>query len=223
MTEPTTPNPIPLPRKRELIIEALCQHFARDDLGVEEFERRVDRAHRAMTLAELDGLVVDLPALPGAASAAETSTGAVVQRPARPVQHRRPRDLVLAAMSGAVRKGHWSPAASNLAVSIMGGVELDFRDVALPPGITEINVFTIMGGTEIIVPPGLAVEMSGIAIMGEFQYMDRPAPASDPDAPVLRIGGFAFMGGVELSERLPGESAKDARRRQREERRRQRT
>lgn len=221
MTEPTSSYPIPLPRKRELIIEALCKHFARDDLTVEEFERRIDRAHRATTLEELDGLVADLPELPGSAGAAETNTTTVAQRPVRPLQHSRARSPVVAVMGTAVRKGHWSPAANNLAVSIMGSVELDFRDVALPPGVTEVSIFTVMGSTEIIVPPGLAVEMSGIAVMGEFQYIDRPPPASDPDAPVLRIGGFAFMGGVELSERLPGESAKDARRRQREQRRQQ--
>jgi hypothetical protein len=74
-----------------------------------------------------------------------------------------------------------------------------------------------MGGAEIIIPPGLSVDSSGVAIMGGFGHANTPMPA-DPNAPRLRINGFCFMGGVDITERYPGESAKDARDRQRRER-----
>jgi hypothetical protein len=71
---------------------------------------------------------------------------------------------------------------------------------------------------EIIVPPNLNVESHGIGIMGGFdhnaKYMEQP----DPTAPTVRISGVALMGGVEVTVRHAGESARDARQRRRAER-----
>ena len=44
----------------------------------------------------------------------------------------------------------------------------------------------------------------------------------DPDAPLLRIHGLTMMGGVDITMRLPGESERGARRRQRHELREER-
>jgi hypothetical protein len=41
----------------------------------------------------------------------------------------------------------------------------------------------------------------------------------DSNAPILKVNGFALMGGVEITVRKSGESAGDARRRRREEKR----
>jgi hypothetical protein len=66
-------------------------------------------------------------------------------------------------------------------------------------------------GVEIIVPPGVHVELNGFALMGGFGESGGRELPSDPDAPVLRIGGVAVMGGVDLQVRLPGLTAGDAR------------
>ena len=44
---------------RQKAIDALCEHFANDALTVEEFERRVDQAHKAETTVELQKLLAD--------------------------------------------------------------------------------------------------------------------------------------------------------------------
>ena len=96
---------------------------------------------------------------------------------------------------------------NNYAVAIMGGTELDFREAQLGPGVTNVQVFTIMGGVDIIVPPGLNVESHGIGIMGGFDHRTDIAPG-DPNAPTLRITGVACMGGVDITVRHPGERAR---------------
>ena len=105
-------------------------------------------------------------------------------------------------------------------------VELDVprgdRDAVMPPGVTEVQVFTMWGGVEIIVPPDMHVESHGIALLGGFEHMAQGATASDPHAPKLRITGVAIMGGVEITVRHPGETARDARQRRRLERRERR-
>lgn len=92
----------------------------------------------------------------------------------------------------------------------------------MPPGVTEIRCFALWGGVEIVVPLGVAVECDGIGILGGFEHRHETELLTDPDAPVLRIRGIAIMGGVEVTARYAGESARDARRRLREDRKDQR-
>ena len=53
-------NLIALRDRRAQVIAALTEHFTRDVLDVDELDRRLDLAHRASTIAELDDLVADL-------------------------------------------------------------------------------------------------------------------------------------------------------------------
>jgi hypothetical protein len=208
---------------RQAAIDALCEHFASDAISVEEFERRVELAHRAESTDELRRLLADLP---GSAVPAPRNEGGARPEdlaPATVLPSRvKERGLMVAALGGIERKGRWIPARQNVAVAVMGGVVLDFREALMAPGVTEVWIFTLMGGAEILVPPGLSVESDGVAILGGFEHRD-DAPLHDlPDRPLLRLRGLAVMGGVEVSIRLPGESARDARKRLRGARREQR-
>jgi hypothetical protein len=130
--------------------------------------------------------------------------------------------FIVAIMGGSARKGRWSPARKNYSIAVMGGSELDFREAVMGPGVTELRVFTVCGGVEIIVPPGLNVESHGIAIMGGFEHTGDDYHSADPHAPTLKITGVAIMGGVEVTVRHPGETARDARRRRKLERKERR-
>ncbi|HEV2148056.1 MAG TPA: DUF1707 domain-containing protein [Longimicrobiaceae bacterium] len=210
MTDLPSRPPAALDSARERVIRELCEHYAHDSLGERQFEDRLDRAHAAASLQELEVLVADLPALRTDASPAPlpAASGEV-----------RDRSTVVAVMGGAVRKGSWVPPRQLHAFAIMGGVELDFRAARFGSGVVEVTVFALMGGVEITVPPGVRVQVDGIAIMGGFDERATTPPPTDPSAPVVRIGGFALMGGVEVRTRLPGETKGDARRRERLERR----
>lgn len=209
-------------------IDLLCEHFANDTLDVEEFERRVDRAHRARTEEEIRALLSDLPELgavrPAGREGETRESGdalrarALVEHvPVAPPDQVRERDHLLGCMGAVERKGRWIPARSSFAAAFMGAVEIDLRDAVFPPGTIEIRAGAVCGAVEIIVPPGVEVDCSGVAILGGFGYEghSRPEPAA-PDAPRVRVTGFALMGGVEVSFRRTGESALDARRRRRE-------
>jgi hypothetical protein len=195
---------------RERTINSLCDHFAQDRITLDEFEARLDLAHKALAPAQLQGLLSDISVAPASLTAAEPVhfSGSSQEHDTR---------LIFAMMGGAERRGNWRPGARNVVLSIMGGSVLDFRDTDLPPGVTEVFVFACMGGCEIIVPPTLSVETHGFALMGGFVHLaDSPPPS--PSLPILRISGFAIMGGVEIHVRLPGESSRDAKRRRKEER-----
>ena len=214
------PAPVPLAQTREDVIVQLTEHFAVDNLSIEALEERLDRAHQATSLDELRALVSDLPVVaPGATSApaprtyVSPATGAAVSE----------RQIIVGIMGGAEKKGVWTPARQTFVIAVMGGVELDLREARFAPGVSEVTIIAIMGGAEIIVPPGVHVDMNGLALMGGFGQAGYAPPPTDPDAPVLRVGGFVLMGGVDVSIRYPGERPRDARAReklQREERRR---
>ncbi len=225
MTPPDdTPSP-PLQKSRQVTIDALCEHFANDVMAVEEFERRVDVAHRASSSEELKALLQDMPG--GGDLPATTTVGASMPVASRgygvtDAAHVRDSQFMVAILGGSSRKGRWTPARTNHAIAIMGGTELDFREAQMPPGVTTVQVFTMCGGVEIIVPPGMRVESHGVGIMGGFDHAEDAGVDPDPDAPVLRITGVAIMGGVEIKSRFTGETAGDARRRRRIERKEQR-
>lgn len=213
----------PLSHTRQVTIDALCEHFANDAMEVEEFERRVEAAHRADTVDELKGLLSDMPGgnLPAPAGGPAASESPARRYRVTSAAHVREREVIVAILGGASRRGRWTPARHNFGLAIMGGTELDFREAELGPGVTEVRVLAVWGGVEIIVPPGMNVECRGIGILGGFEHYSERGSA-DPDAPTLRITGFACMGGVEVTERYPGESSREARRRRREERKEQR-
>lgn len=203
--------PVPLEQTRQSVIAQLAEHFSVDNLSVEALEERLDRAHQAATLDELRALVSDLPVVH--AGAPPVAAPRTYVSPATG-EHVSERQVIVGIMGGAEKKGVWTPARQTFVLALMGGVELDFREARLPPGVTEINVFAIMGGAEIIVPPGVHVDLNGFALMGGFGQCGYAPPPTDPNAPVLRIGGFALMGGVDVSIRYPGERPKDARQRE---------
>ena len=213
-----TPRGAAIEVARQRVIDDLCERFAQDLMPVEEFERRVDRAHTAASAKELDELLADLPKttsnLPVAAGGRDRSR-AVAAAPATQSPSRiKARDVMVGIFGGSSRKGRWSPAEKIVAVGVMGGVELDFRDAVLPPDITEITAIAVMGGIDIIVPPGVHVDTGGIAIMGAFEQKGDESVEPPPNAPVIRVSGLAMMGGVTVTTRMPGESAREARRRQ---------
>lgn len=201
-----TPRPVPLEQTRQRIVDQLCDQYAAENLTDEMLEERLGKAFAATTVPALQALVADLP-VAGPAS----STAVAVARAGAAAE----REVVLAVMGGAERKGMWTPPHRLNVVAVMGGVELDFRQAIFPAGVTEVNIFVMMGGVEIVAPSGVRVEMNGMALMGGFGHRAFGQPPPDPDAPVLRIGGVAIMGGVDLKVLQPNETERDARARER--------
>ena len=125
---------------------------------VEEFEKRVDLAHKAESSDELRKLLQDLPTGDLPIRRDEVSlTHPPRAEATTPSSRVKERGLMVAALGGVERKGRWIPARTSYAIALMGGLSLDFREALLPPGETEVWIFTLMGGAEIIVPPGLRV------------------------------------------------------------------
>jgi hypothetical protein len=81
--------------------------------------------------------------------------------------------------------------------SLMGGCELDLRDALLgTDGTAHIEVFSLMGGNHIFVPPNWTVILQVTPIMGGVEDKTRPVMGGNQR---LYISGTVLMGGVEVS------------------------
>ena len=201
---------------RERAIATLSDGFANDALDVDEFERRVTLAHTSESAEEIAALTSDLPA---ATTALAKATVALV--PATADDGVAP-ETVYAIFGGVDRRGTWNVPRRWRVIAAFGGAQLDLREARFPTGVIDLEVKAVFGGVQIVVPPGLAVEVHGTAIMGGFQNVNRAPAHPDPDAPLLRIHGLALMGGVDITMRLPGESERQAHRRRKVESRQER-
>ena len=201
------PALVALHARREMVIDALSSHFASDALDMDEFEQRLDLAHRATSVAQLDELLTDLEP----AADIRPSKSLVPQPEASQVAiaaHPRRGNRLRSILSGIQRKGTWRVPKQLRVLAVMGGVDLDFREAEFGPGVTEVTVKSVMGAIAIIVPPHLHVECEGRAILGTFEGMDSGTGERDPDAPLLRITGVSIMGAVEIATRQVGETMK---------------
>ena len=196
---------------RDRAIAVLQEHFAHDVLDVDEFERLVTLVHTAESPDAINALLADLP--PVSVDVAPAPETTALARAADV----RPNDAVTGIMSSTRRAGPWTVPRRLRVRGIMSSTVLDFREARFPPGPVDVEVRAFMSSTEIIVPPGLAVETRGSAVMGTFEEIDRAPAHPDPDAPLLRVHGLAFMSAVEVKMRLPGENESEEWRRRRKQ------
>jgi DUF1707 SHOCT-like domain len=186
---------------RDRVIQVLGDHFAQDRLALDEYEHRVELALRAQHAVDLEDLTRDLPARSerSAVGSSEVLAHPVETRDLAPAAGRR--TTLIAVMSGSVRRGRWRVPARLRAFALMGGVEIDLREAEFTSPVTDIYAVAVMGGVVVRVPPHVRVETEGMAIMGGFDDQVRLPEAGGASAPVVRLRGFALMGGVSTTTR----------------------
>jgi hypothetical protein len=183
---------IPLTKLRNHVIDQLKLNYAHDNLEVEDFENRLTSANELEDKFDLLALLRDLPAIrEGDEHLAEDERGVRINR-----EKVRSGDLVVALLGGSDRKGEWYPAKDTKVLAVMGGVDLDLSEAYLPPEGLTIEILTMMGGVDIIVPEGVNVEVTGIPILGGID--NKTSGRRLPGAPTLRVRALAMMGGVDV-------------------------
>jgi class 3 adenylate cyclase len=167
--------------ERERVALLLRDAAGEGRLTLEELAGRLDNAYGARTSQELEIVTRDLPA----------------QGPPAGVDIGSETSSVVAIMSGAKRSGRWRLGKRCRAIAIMGGCKLDLRGAELTAQEPVIRALSIIGGIEIVVPEGIAVEVTGVALMGGKSVRIKNVPAL-PSAPRLHVRVLALMGGVSV-------------------------
>lgn len=193
--------------RRDTVIDRLSSGYAQGYFEVEELERRLARAHAAQTTTELDALVTDLAPSTRATTALVPSTQAALV----PAQRTR---VIFGSIE---RTGRWTVPAQLSARVLCGSLVLDLREARLVAGETTIDVSVMMGNLEIVVPPGVEVDVGASSFLGHAE--ERVERSTVPAGPIVRIVGRVRLGNLEVETRRVGETRRDARWRRRAERR----
>lgn len=181
---------------RHQVAEVLREAAGEGRIDLEELDERLDATFAARTYADLVPITLDLPVAP---------TTALPARPAAtpsPVVAGPAAERHVAIMSGLERKGVWVVPQHLTVTAFMGGADLDLREAQFAAREVTITINAIMGGAEIKVNPHTHVIMEGTGIMGGYSGPSDLVPAElDENSPVLRIKGFALMGGVSVTRK----------------------
>jgi Cell wall-active antibiotics response 4TMS YvqF len=111
--------------------------------------------------------------------------------------------MSVAILGGVDRGGTWVVPPRHSVVAVLGGVQLDLREARFSQREVTIDVFTLMGGVDIMVGDDVDVDVSGFGIMGGFDH--RASGPGLPGAPKVRVVGLALMGGVNVRRGQPGQ------------------
>lgn len=176
---------VSLQRERERTIELLSQHFAHDNLSLDELEHRMEQVYRASSVPALRDLTRDLPT-----DAAETQERRDVTVPAPFTMES---DRIVSVMAETKRRGVWQLPKRLEVWCVMSATHLDLTEAQLGAGVTEIHLRAVMAAVKVIVPRGVRVVIQPDAFMSSVtdEAMDPPPVGSG--APVVRITGPVIM------------------------------
>jgi len=192
------PNaPLSLERERELTVELLSQHFAVDNLSLDELDRRMEQVYRATSVAALRDITRDLPTVGGAMPPARSGGQSLAPVDPFPVEHGR----IVSIMSETKRHGLWQLPRKLDVWSIMADTRLDLTESQLSEGVTEIRLHGLMCAVKIVVPVGVRVVMQAGAFMSSVSDDLENQPQPGARAPVVRITGRLVMGELKIRTR----------------------
>lgn len=184
---------------RDRVAAALREHCGAGRLTLDELSERVEAALAARTRADLDRVLVDLPALPPEGAEPAPAAGAGAGR--RPST-----SWTVSVLGSSSRRGRWRPRLLTNVVAVLGSCDVDLRQAEVEGPELVITAVAVLGSVEVTVPEGIEVDMSGVPVLGskELHVSDAPALAG---APRIRVRAFPVLGSVEVRSRRSGRPA----------------
>lgn len=178
-----TPSMRASDQERDAAVQQLQVAFAEGRLADGEFDERMRAALAARTYADLDELLIDLPAV----------TAPVVPRPVVTGPGPEPGRYAVAYKNSVRHTGRWRVPGKFRAIVYKGSGVLDLRAAELTEPVTTILAIAYKSDIEIIVPPGVRVEVNGFGVTRDEDWAGELAA----DAPILHVRAVAYKGLVE--------------------------
>lgn len=178
-------------REREGAVDRLREAAGEGRLTLEELADRSEAAYAAVSRADLDQLVADLPA--GGAEVAERSPAPGPVPVPVPAQRR----SFWGILGGDTIQGPMRLSGECRIVNVLGGVDLDLSQAVLEGGELTLRIYSVLGGATVHVPRGVRVERSGFSLLGGDSIEPDEAPPA-PGAPVVRLRATNVLGGNDV-------------------------
>lgn len=163
--------------EREYVVDLLQRAVGQGMLDLDEFGQRTDIALAALTRAELNRVLLDLPIRD------------------EPMREGTDDVLVLrSTLSEVVRRGSWRVPSRLLIISRLGSTKLDFTDAEFTSPQVEIELAVTGGSVHLLVPPTTAVYTTAVTTIGGQISDSRPGFG----APTLVLTGKVRAGEVRI-------------------------
>lgn len=172
---------------REAVVVRLQTAVGEGRLDLDEFEQRAGAAYAALTRAELDLLLADLPVH------APRGTDIVGTRTAQ----------TLSSVFGDIRLS--GPSAPRQASTVFGDVRIDLRDLRTDAERVELRLGTVFGDVDVIVSEGVDADLVGRTIFGDRKVELAPVPRL-AGTPLVVVHARTVFGDLRLRSLAPGES-----------------
>jgi Domain of unknown function (DUF1707)/Cell wall-active antibiotics response 4TMS YvqF len=174
--------------ERDRTVERLRDAAAEGRLTFEELADRIGVASAATHQAELERVTSDLPA--PAAVAAPTI------------------EFAHSSVTGDLeRKGAWVVPERSRWQAVFGDVRLDLREARVGASVVTIEVASVFGDIDLLVPEGIAVEVRVRTILGDVRQ--EAGDAADSGAPRVVVTGWSVFGDVKVRARRLREKLAD--------------
>jgi hypothetical protein len=173
---------------REAVVSRLQTAVAEGRIDLDEFGQRADAAYAAVTTAELDLLLADLP------------SGA--RPPAEIVGMRAPEELHT--VFGDIKQGGGA-SAPRRATTVFGDIRLDLRGLRTDAERVDLYLSTVFGDVEVIVSEGVDAQLEGRTVFGDRKIELAPVQRL-AGTPLIVVHGRAIFGDLEVRSLAPGES-----------------
>jgi hypothetical protein len=173
---------------REAVVSQLQSAVGEGRIDLDEFGQRADAAYAAVTRAELDLLVADLP--PGA------------RPPVEMVGMRAPEEL--RSVFGDIKLAG-DATAPRAASTIFGDVRIDLRGLRTDADRVELRLWTVFGDVDVIVSEGVDAQLDGWTVFGdrktELAQVQRLA-----GTPLVVVHARTVFGDLKVRSLAPGAS-----------------
>ncbi|WP_116449865.1 DUF1707 SHOCT-like domain-containing protein [Blastococcus litoris] len=173
---------------REAVVAHLQKAVGEGRIDLDEFGQRADVAFTAVTRAELDVLVADLP---------------VDAAPPVEIVGQRPQEEVTSVFGDIVLAVASAPPAR--AGTVFGDVRLDLRGLRTSAERVDLHLSTVFGDVDVIVAEGVDAELHGRTVFGDRKVQLAPVPRL-AGTPLVVVHAKAVFGDLKLRSLAPGDS-----------------
>jgi hypothetical protein len=173
---------------REVVVTRLQKALADGRIDISEFGERAEAAYAAVTRADLDGLVADLPA-----------DG---PPPVEIVGTRVPESMT--SVFGDVKVEGTAEVPRQVSTTF-GDIRLDLRNLRTDADRVELVLGAVFGDIDVIVAEGVDAELHGWTVFGDKKTQLAPVPRV-AGTPRVVVRARTVFGDLRLRSLAPGES-----------------
>jgi hypothetical protein len=173
---------------REAVIVRLEKALGEGRIDLDEFGQRAEDAYAAVTTADLDALVADLP---------------TAQRPQVEIVGTRVPEEISSVFGDVTLAGGSAPRRVG---TVFGDVRIDLRAMRTDADRVDLYLSTVFGDVDVIVAEGVDAELLGRTVLGDRKVDLAPVPRL-AGTPRVVVHARAVFGDLKLRSLAPGESA----------------